>query len=96
MTINVYNNKSDLPGGTGPQPGDEAFVKSTNGFYRYEDMSQITSYSYGFDSNSQLLVDKSVTNNFDSKNPSSCLKIFKSNNYLGIIIFFNILIGRLF
>ena len=35
-------------------------------------------------------------NNFDSKNPSSCLKIFKSNNYLGIIIFFNILIGRLF
>ena len=35
-------------------------------------------------------------NNFDSKNPNSCLKIFKSNNYLGIIIFFNILIGRLF
>ena len=35
-------------------------------------------------------------NNFDSKNPASCLKIFKSNNYLGIIIFFNILIGRFF
>ena len=35
-------------------------------------------------------------NTFDSKNPNSCLKIFKSNNYLGIIIFFNILIGRLF
>ena len=35
-------------------------------------------------------------NNFDSKNPASCLKIFKSNNYLGIIIFLNILIGRFF
>ena len=35
-------------------------------------------------------------NNFDSKNPASCLKIFKSNNYLGIIIFFNILVGRFF
>ena len=33
--------------------------------------------------------------NFDSKNPASCLKIFKSNNYLGIIIFLNILVGRL-
>ena len=35
-------------------------------------------------------------NNFDSKNPASCLKIFKSNNYLGVIIFFNILVGRFF
>ncbi len=35
-------------------------------------------------------------NNFDSKNPTSCLKVFKSNNSLGIIIFFNILIGKLF
>ena len=35
-------------------------------------------------------------NNFDSKNPASCLKIFKSNNYLGMIIFFNILVGRFF
>ena len=35
-------------------------------------------------------------NNFDSKNPTSCLKIFKSNNNFGIIIFFNILIGKLF
>ena len=34
-------------------------------------------------------------NNFDSKNPASCLKIFKSNNYLGIIIFLNILVGKL-
>ena len=32
---------------------------------------------------------------FDTKNPSSCLKVFKSNNYLGIIIFCNILIGKL-
>ena len=35
-------------------------------------------------------------NNFDSKNPDFLFKIFKSNNYLGIIIFLNILIGRLF
>ena len=35
-------------------------------------------------------------NNFNSKNPASCLRIFKSNNYLGVIIFLNILIGRLF
>ena len=35
-------------------------------------------------------------NSFDSKNPSLCLRIFRSNNYLGIIIFSNILIGRLF
>ena len=34
--------------------------------------------------------------NFNSKNPTSCLRIFKSNNYLGIIIFLNILVGRLF
>ena len=35
-------------------------------------------------------------NNFNSKNPDSCLRIFKSNNYLGIIICLNILVGRLF
>jgi len=35
-------------------------------------------------------------NNFNSKNPNSCFKIFKSNNYLGIIVFCNILIGKLF
>ena len=35
-------------------------------------------------------------NNFNSKNPASCLRIFKSNNYLGVIIFLNILVGRLF
>ena len=27
--------------------------------------------------------------------PSSCLKIFKSNNYLGLIIFFGLLIGKI-
>ncbi len=32
--------------------------------------------------------------NFDTQNPSSCLKVFKSNNYLGIIVFCNILIGK--
>ena len=35
-------------------------------------------------------------NTFNSQDPSSCLKVFRSNNYLGVIIFFNILIGRLF
>ena len=32
---------------------------------------------------------------FDSKNPISCLKVFKSNNILGLIIFSNILIGKI-
>ena len=35
-------------------------------------------------------------NTFNSQDPSSCLKVFRSNNYLGVIIFCNILIGRLF
>ncbi|MDB4188680.1 4-hydroxybenzoate octaprenyltransferase [Candidatus Pelagibacter sp.] len=29
------------------------------------------------------------------KNPQSCLKIFKSNNFVGLIIFFNIIIGKI-
>tara|TARA_B100000035_G_scaffold1351_1_gene1105 strand:+ start:193 stop:1059 length:867 start_codon:yes stop_codon:yes gene_type:complete len=33
---------------------------------------------------------------FDLNNTSTCLKIFKSNNYLGLIIFTNILIGKTF
>ena len=33
---------------------------------------------------------------FNSKNPNICLKIFKSNNFLGLIIFFSLLIGKLF
>ena len=33
---------------------------------------------------------------FDSNNPNTCLKIFKSNNYFGLIIFTNILIGKIF
>ena len=32
---------------------------------------------------------------FNSKNPQSCLKIFKSNNFVGLIIFFNIIIGKI-
>ncbi len=31
---------------------------------------------------------------FDSKNPSSCLRAFKSNNFFGLIIFLNILIVK--
>jgi 4-hydroxybenzoate polyprenyltransferase len=31
----------------------------------------------------------------DIENPSGCLKIFKSNNYLGLIIFFGLLIGKI-
>ena len=33
--------------------------------------------------------------NFNYKNPKNCLKIFKSNNFLGVIILCNILIGKL-
>ena len=32
---------------------------------------------------------------FDSKEPSVCLKVFKSNNITGLIIFCNILIGKI-
>ena len=32
--------------------------------------------------------------NFQSKNPKNCLKIFKSNNFLGLIIFLNLLISK--
>ena len=31
---------------------------------------------------------------FNSKDPNVCLKIFKSNNYFGFIIFINIIIGK--
>ena len=33
-------------------------------------------------------------NNFNLKDPKNCLKIFKSNNLFGLIIFLNILIGK--
>ena len=33
--------------------------------------------------------------NFESDNPSTCLRLFKSNNFLGLIIFVNILIGKI-
>ncbi len=32
--------------------------------------------------------------NFNSKEPSICLKIFKSNNFFGLIVFLNILIAK--
>ena len=32
---------------------------------------------------------------FNSKDPQSCLKIFKSNNFIGLIIFFNIIVGKI-
>jgi 4-hydroxybenzoate polyprenyltransferase len=32
---------------------------------------------------------------FDSKNPLNCLRVFKSNNIVGLIIFCNILIGKI-
>ena len=31
---------------------------------------------------------------FNAKNPSMCLKVFKSNNLVGLLIFCNILIGK--
>jgi 4-hydroxybenzoate polyprenyltransferase len=33
-------------------------------------------------------------NNFNFKNPKNSLKIFKTNNILGFVILFNILIGK--
>ena len=33
--------------------------------------------------------------NFNSKEPSNCLEIFKSNNFLGLLIFISVLIGKL-
>ena len=33
--------------------------------------------------------------NLNIKNPANCLKLFKSNNLLGLIIFLNLLIGKL-
>jgi 4-hydroxybenzoate polyprenyltransferase len=32
---------------------------------------------------------------FDAKNPIECLKIFKSNNLLGLLIFINMLLGKI-
>ena len=32
--------------------------------------------------------------NFNFKNPKNCLKIFKSNNFFGVIVLCNILIGK--
>ena len=32
---------------------------------------------------------------FNSKNPDICLKIFKSNNYFGLILFLNIFLGKI-
>ena len=34
-------------------------------------------------------------NKFNSKNPAICLKIFKTNNFLGLIIFISLLLGKL-
>ena len=31
---------------------------------------------------------------FDLKNPSTCLKVFKSNNFFGLLVLMNILIGK--
>tara|TARA_B100001175_G_scaffold306151_1_gene303946 strand:+ start:34 stop:900 length:867 start_codon:yes stop_codon:yes gene_type:complete len=32
---------------------------------------------------------------FDSRDPTKCLRIFKSNNFFGLLIFINILIGKI-
>jgi len=34
--------------------------------------------------------------NFNFKSPKNCLKIFKSNNFLGLIILINLIIGKIF
>jgi len=33
---------------------------------------------------------------FNLKKPSNCLIVFKSNNFFGLIVFINILIGKIF
>ena len=33
--------------------------------------------------------------NLDIKSPSKCLKLFKSNNFLGLIVFLNLLVGKI-
>ena len=33
--------------------------------------------------------------NLNIKNPANCLKLFKSNNFLGLIIYLNILVGKI-
>ena len=33
--------------------------------------------------------------NLNIKNPTNCLKLFKSNNFLGLIIFLNLLVGKI-
>ena len=32
---------------------------------------------------------------FDLKNPSICLRVFKSNNFFGFIVLINIIIGKI-
>ena len=32
---------------------------------------------------------------FNYKNPKNCLKVFKSNNFFGVVVLFNILIGKI-
>ena len=32
---------------------------------------------------------------FDINNPSICLKVFKSNNFFGLLVFINLLIGKI-
>ena len=32
----------------------------------------------------------------NTKNPENCLKIFKSNNFLGLVVYINILVGKFF
>ena len=34
-------------------------------------------------------------NKFNPKNPDKCLEIFKSNNFLGLIVFINIFVGKI-
>ena len=34
-------------------------------------------------------------NKIEIDNPNSCLKKFKSNNFLGLIVFFSLLIGKI-
>ena len=47
--------------------------------------------------NNHILFEKMVNKikNLEVSNPNKCLEKFKSNNLLGLIVFINILIGKI-
>ena len=56
----------DAPGQATSEIGDVAFDQSTGQRLEFQDVSTSTSFSYGFNGNSAIEVDTSVTDFFDS------------------------------